>query len=342
MRKVLNTLILFLGLLLLSSCKARKAQTHDYTYFDTMIRISIYSNTNQDEVFNKTNEILKEYHIITNRYEEETNNLKGIYSLNKNKTNVKVDKRLIELIKESIKDYGVSDYFNILVGKVSDLWHPYFSDYNEADETNTNKITTLPDTSTLIVEKDTSKIIIDEVNETISLTQNMSIDLGGIVKGYVSKVLIDYYDSLNLKYTIDMGQSNIYTNIGNPNRKNNDYYVGLINPSNKNTIYSRLNLKQGYSIVTSGDYQRYFTYNDRIYSHILDINTKESVVTDIRSISIILKDPMVGDIYSTSLFMMGSTKAIEFVNNHDDLECIIYKNNGDIVKSSNMEQYIVK
>ena len=342
MRKLLNTLVLFIGLLLLSSCKANNAQTRDYTYFDTMIRITIYSNVDQKETFNKTNEILKDYHIITNRYEDETDNLKGIYSLNKNKTNVKVDKRLIELLKDSIKNYGVSDYFNILIGSVSDLWHPYFESYNEADETNNDKITSLPDTSSLIVEKDTSKIIIDEESETISITNDMSIDLGGIVKGYVSKVLIDYYDSLNLKYVIDMGQSNIYTNYGNPKRKDNSYYVGLINPSDKKNVYSIINLKPGYSIVTSGDYQRYFTYNNRIYSHILDINTKESAVTDIRSISIILKDPMIGDIYSTSLFMMGSVKAIEFVNSHDDLECIIYKNNGEIIKSSNMNQYIIK
>ena len=342
MKKILNTLILLLGLLLLSSCTSKKAQTHNYTYFDTMIKISIYSNVNQDETFKKTNEILKNYHIITNRYEEEINNLKGLYSLNRDKTNVKVDRRLIDIIKESIKDYGVSDYFNILIGSVSDIYHPYFSEFNEADETNTQKISTLPNTSTLVVEKDTSKIIIDEANETITLTDNMSIDLGGIVKGYVSKILIDYYDSLNLKYTIDMGQSNIYTNIGNPNRKGNSYYVGLINPSDKTKTYSIINLKQGYSIVTSGDYQRYFTYNNRIYSHILDINTKESVITDIRSISIILKDPMLGDIYSTSLFMMGSNSAIEFVNSHDDLECIIYKNNGEVIKSSNMDQYILK
>ena len=71
MRKLLNTLILFVGLLLLSSCKANNAQTRDYTYFDTMIRITIYSNVDQKETFNKTNEILKDYHIITNRYEEE-------------------------------------------------------------------------------------------------------------------------------------------------------------------------------------------------------------------------------------------------------------------------------
>ena len=352
MKKPLLLLLLFLSITLLSSCSFQmNSFSKSYTYFDSYEIITLWTNRSEsyiDKYFIETNNILKKYHILTNRYEE-NKNTKGVYYLNHHPNEeVVVEKELIDLLDETItflkNNPTFYNYFTIGIGSISDIWHQTFEDYNEASSCEKEKITSLPNTSDIECNTNINDIIIDKEKSTVKLTNGISLDLGGVVKGYVSKILIDYYNKNNLKYTIDMGQSNIYTNIGNPKRKNNAYIIGLKNPTAScdeiNKIYAKVTLPVNKSIVTSGDYQKYFTYNDRIYSHILDKNTKEPVITNIRSVSIITTDPFIGDIYSTCLFMAGSNEAIDIANSIDDLECVIYTNTNEIFYTNGLNDII--
>ena len=357
MRKFLSLILLLLSLIVLVSCSFQlNSFSRSYTYFDSYETITIWTKGSEkslDKYFNETNSILKKYHILTNRYEEETNGYKGVYYLNHHQNEeITVEKELIDLLDETItflKDNPTFyNYFTIGIGSISDIWHETFENYNEASSCEKERVTQLPSEAFNDTVYNTSidDIVIDKDKSTVTLKNGVSLDLGGVVKGYVSKILIDYYNENNLNYTIDMGQSNIYTNIGNPKRKNNAYLIGLKSPDagcdDPNKTYSVVTLPLNHSIVTSGDYQKYFTYEGRIYSHILDKNTKQPVVTNIRSISIITADSFIGDIYSTCLFMAGASEAINIVNSIDNLECILYTNDNQIVYSSGMEQYIQK
>ena len=352
MKKPLLLLLLTLSVIILSSCAFQmNSFSRSYTYFDSYETITFWTSKSESSVieyFNKTNDILKLYHNLTNRYED--TGVNGVYYLNNHPdTVVTVDKELINLLSEvkmflSKNDQEVFSSFTIGIGKISDIWHDTFEKYNEASSCEKEKIKELPKIDSSPVNTNINDIKIDKENSTVRLENGVSIDLGGVVKGYVSKVLIDYYNENNLKYTIDMGQSNIYTNIGNPKRKNNAYIIGLKDPSASCTeelaIYAKLTLPLNKSIVTSGDYQKYFTYNGKIYSHILDSSTKMPVDTDIRSISIIIDDPFIGDIYSTVLFMKDITKALEIVNSNENLECIIYGLDNRIYTSFGINDYI--
>lgn len=349
MRKALSLLSLLLFIFLLSSCDWQlTAYSKTYLYFDTFVKITIHSSKGEkslEEYFNHSKDILELYHNLTNRYEEEKEGIVGVYTINKNPdTYIKISDELFTLLKESTKDYGMNEYFSIGIGMYSNIWHPYFERYavDSCESTEPTSIPTLPSVS---YDTDTNLIELDEVNKTVKIPNNYSLDLGGVVKGYVSKLLIEYLSEAELKFTIDMGASNIFTNIGNPKKKNNQYAIGLIDPKSVGCgdvdTYKIVSLPLDYSIVTSGDYQRYFIYEDRIYSHILDKNTGFPAVTDIRSISIILKDPFLGDILSTSLFIMGKDKALEYINSNEDIEGIIYTNDG-IYYSDNFNKYIVE
>ena len=366
MKKLSLSFIVISLLLLLSSCSKKDmvySVTRNYTYFDSYESITLWSKDKNEKFvneFTETNRILKKYHDISNRYEENSE----VYLLNhSNGTPHQVSKELIDLIKYAKEDYGVSEYFTIAIGALSDLWHPYFEEYSGDDNTS-SIVESLPPDELINKEYDLdkSKILIDEANSTITIPEGISLDLGGIVKGYVSKILQEYYDQNSISYTINMARSNISTNIGNPERKDNSYRVGLKNPryiegNDEDELYQIISLPIGYSIVTSSSDQRYFTHNGVKYSHIINPNTHmpvtdESVMVEgvedkIESISVILKDPALGDILSTSFFIMGYKKTIELVEkmNNEGIEiyiCAFLKDGKSHIYPESTSKYIIR
>lgn len=345
MKRLVSVLFLFVSILLMSSCNTKKEYKKTFLYFDTEISITIYSSGNTDEQFKKIDETLSLYHSLTDRYNENSE----IYKLNHSKEAV-VSSELITLLEDVLGvDYILNDngepYFTIGIGALSDIWHEYFYDYSStSDDISENSEIPSDELLNKTYNSNVEDIIINKDASKVTLNNELSLDLGGVVKGYVTRLLIEYLNSNDIDYVINMGSSTITTNIGNPKRANNTYIVGLTNPNitssnyTGSNIYGKIKLPLNKTISTSGDYQKYILYNDRIYSSILDPYTNTSVNTDIRSISVLSSDALLGDILSTTLFMMGSAKAIEYANNNN-LDIIIYKNNDEIVMTEGMRKY---
>ena len=66
------------------------------------------------------------------------------------------------------------------------------------------------------------------------------------------------------------------------------------------------------AVITSGGYERYFEENGKRYPHILDTRTGAPAEQDLCSVTIVSKDGTLADGLSTSLFVMGKDKAIEY------------------------------
>lgn len=342
MKKIIPSLFIIISIFLLSSCNsALNEYKKNYIYFNTDIEIIIYKDEYPNQEFDEINELLSLYHNLTDRYYP--HNVNGLYYINSHSEEViNIQKELFDLIKYSIDESNkiLNDdylpYFNILVGSITDIYKELFDEYlflEVSDEIYSN----------LDLEKeinlDQNSIELDEENLTIKIKENMSIDLGGVVKGYVTSLIADYLDSKELYYSIQIGASSIITNYGNPNRKNNAYLIGLTDPVDTKKIYSILNAPKRKVIATSGDYQKYFIYNNKRYSHILNPYKKEPVFSDIRSITIVMDDVKLSDIYSTILYMMGKDKAISYMN-LNDIDYIIYTIDDEIIVSSNLKKLV--
>lgn len=358
-KKILCCLLLLLFAFSISSCSIGNAYDKNYIYFDTYITLKIYSHSESkaNEIFAEVDKTLYLYQNVCDRYQEESDGYVGCFTANKKAgEEVVVNKELIEVIKfandtaSNLTSADGTPYFTVAVGKISDLWHSYFKEYNEAGTCPVDSNTEIPSEEDLskIYDTDASKIIINEEKSTIKIPSDMSLDLGGVVKGYVAKILEQYFEENNIKFLINLGSSNVSTNIGNPKRKNNVLSIGITNPAYTSTCnkdvpqtFGTYNLPVGYSFVTSGDYQQYYTYKGVRYSHIMDPKTNRPVKTDIRSVSIILKDPGMGDVYSTSLFIMGVEKAYEFVEKTEGLEAIFYTTNNEIYCTSGIKTSFV-
>ena len=72
------------------------------------------------------------------------------------------------------------------------------------------------------------------------------------------------------------------------------------------------------AIVTSGAYERNFTQGGKLYHHIIDPDTGRPADKDLRSVTVVSEDGTLADALSTSLYIMGREKAIDYWRGHKD------------------------
>ncbi|MBU3182082.1 FAD:protein FMN transferase [Clostridium psychrophilum] len=168
-------------------------------------------------------------------------------------------------------------------------------------------------------------IILDKENSIVKLRRkNQAIDLGAIAKGYtadeVKKVLLNNKISSAI---INLG-GNVYT-IGNkPN--GTSWSVGIQNPLSTRGEYLGTISVTDKSIVTSGNYERFFIKDGIRYHHIFDPKTGYPANKGIISATILSDKSIDGDALSTSTYIMGLDKGIKLIESMKGVEAIFVTN----------------
>lgn len=313
-------------------------------YLHTYIKLTTYyeGDTYHDgmnDVFTNVENIIADYHKLSDKYE----NYEGVVNvktINDNPTSTHtLDERLFDMITFALDHQDdVNNLFNIALGPVLQVWH----DYRELADPFTFTATSIPSMTELNAQNaftDSSKIVLDQVNKTITMEENMSIDLGGMSKGYISEKLAQYLDSLDLQsYLLNNGNSNISVGGTHPIRDHGKFILATTDPTgDKYPGYATILLGDGDQLVTSGDYQQYFIVDGTTYHHIINPNTLMPERYS-RSVSIIIDgDAGLADLYSTAIFTMSIENGITFVDSIDGLEAVWYGMDGTIHFSNNFE-----
>ena len=298
----------------------------NYFYLDTYINVKLYSNKTEDEVnkiFEEIDYIYSEYHKLTDKYNE-YDDVINIYYLNevlKDNEEIEIDPKLSKLINIGLEYYDKTEgYLNIASSNLIDVWKNYIE-----------KKEGIPEEFELNNANINIKDISLEKNK-YKKQNNIKIDLGAFTKGYITELVGNYLEEQEIdKYLIDAG-GNI--KVGN-NYKKDNYTIGVQNPIETKKVFIKLNINN-LSVVTSGDYQRYYEYNGVRYNHIINPFTKYPS-NNFKSVTVISKDSFLADIYSTYLFLVDLEKGKEIVKNNDDIEVIWYIDKDNIVKSDNFD-----
>ena len=90
---------------------------------------------------------------------------------------------------------------------------------------------------------------------------------------------------------------------------------------------------EDYAVITSGPYERFFTAEDgTVYHHILDPKTGLPVENGLASVSIISQSGVLADGLSTSCFVMGKKRAIEYWKaSKEAFDMILVMENGTLL-----------
>ncbi len=287
-----------------------------YEYFDTITTFMAYTKDEKefDHYVNVLKDELKTYHELYNSYDafDGVNNFRTINE-NAGKEPVKVDERVIELIDYSKEMYELTGgKINIAMGSLLGLWH----DYREISLDNPDKAA-IPEESMLVEasqHEDIDSIVVDEENKTVFIKDpEVQIDIGAIGKGYATKIIANRLQEEGLKHGIlSVGGDDVL--IGNNPASENSYYkIAIQNPNleDKENPYSSVVSLKNTSVVTSGDYQRYFMVDGKRYHHIIDPDTMYPS-TKWRSVSVIMDDIARADTISTYLFILDLKEGQDF------------------------------
>ncbi len=159
---------------------------------------------------------------------------------------------------------------------------------------------------------------------SVTLSDGMQIDFGGIAKGYLADNITNMILDAGISSAIlDLG-GNVQCIGSKPDGL--PWVVGIKNPI-EGDILASVKI-QDKAVVTSGGYERYFTGDDgQIYWHIIDPATGKPAKNELISVSIIAESGVYADGLSTSLFVMGLDGAIDFWRQNDDFDTILVTEN---------------
>lgn len=338
--------------------------------FDTVI---------QSTVFEKDEETAREYlNYIEDRYMElhkkfdSFNNYDGIVNVKTINDNagvgpVKVDDEIFDLIEFSLNaSEKYSHKTNILVGPLTELWTKYRYAYayddqltmpseeemkaKEAEVTAMfgSPIPTEDAIKSILNNLSKSSIELDPQNKTVFLKQKyMKLDVGSVAKGYASEMIKRELEDKGVTAALISAGGNVVsagdvTKVREPG--NQFYTIGVESPDGKNFekfdgIVAKLKITNE-SVVTSGDYQRFFEAEGKRYCHIIDPDTGYPA-NYWRSVTVVVNDSGLADFLSTSLFAMSPSEVEEFMNAHKDVKALFVTDDGDIQLWGDMDDMVI-
>ncbi|WP_242631645.1 FAD:protein FMN transferase [Sedimentibacter sp. zth1] len=347
MRNILiKSLIVLILLTLFTGCnnsKISRYQAEFLNLFDTVTTIIGYARDENEfkEYSQFIHDELEIYHKLYDIYNdyEGINNIKTI---NKKAgiEPVKVDKKIIDLLVLGKNLYNDTDgNVNIVFGSVLSIWHDFREDgINNPESAKIPDIDVLKEASKHV---DINNLIIDELNSTVYLKDSkMQIDVGAIAKGFATqRVADDVYKKGFVSGALSVG-GNICT-IG-IKADNEPWKIGIQNPDmsseQKNIKLVSLENK---SLVSSGNYQRYYVAGGIKYHHIIN---KDTLMPSnyYKSVSILCDDSGLADAYSTAAYNMPLEDSMKFISELENVEALWILNDGEIKYSENFENYLAE
>lgn len=294
----------------------------EFFAMDTYMEVDAYGDNGEKAVAKAEKEVNKLDSILSTG-----KSTSEISKLNKNKKQV-VSADTMLLIKESVKiSKETNSAFNPAIYPLMELWGFTTKNYYVPKD---NEI------KTLLNHMDIDNIKIDERKNEVSFKDsNMKIDLGAIAKGYTSSKIIDIFKENNVKSGMVTLGGNVQVlgkkpdgslwKVGIQNPIGEDEYLGVLQTSDK-------------AVITSGGYERNFTKNGKTYHHILDPSNGYPANNGLTSVTIISSDGTLADALSTSLFVMGKDKAIDFYKKSNyNFDFILYTSDNKLIISDGIE-----
>lgn len=291
---------------------------------DTYINIKIYCGNSKktNEIFEEVEKIYKEYHILTDRYNS-YDNIHNLYYINNNSNEkeIDIDSKLYDMISFGYQfSRDTNKLFDINLGGVIDVWKKYRDSGNG-----------VPSLQELKEANKKDDIIL--LGDNMIKNNNINIDLGAVSKGYTTKIVGDYLKSVGIDYYLINAGGNV---LAGKSYDKDSYKIGIQSPNKDGGIIGVVN-GNDISVVTSGGYERNYVYDGKVYHHIINPNTLYPS-NYMKSVTVVTPDSALGDMLSTTLFLMDIDKGMEFLKNYD-AEAIWVSNDNNIIKSEGFIKY---
>lgn len=345
MKRIVSSVLISFILMGLVSCKTSEPTRYEANFielFDTVTQIVSYTNSKEtfsgyvDQIYSE----LSEYHRLYDIYND-YDGLNNIKTINDNAgiNPVKVDRRIIDLLIFSKEIYTMTDgAVNVAFGSVLSIWHDYREKgINDPESAELPPVEMLQNASE---HADISNLIIDEEALTVFLKDpEMRLDLGAVAKGYAVERIAESIQKSGFSSGLISVGGNVRA-IGLKPGAKGVWNLGIQNPD---TSSAKGNLHIVYltdsSLVTSGNYIRYYTVDGKEYHHIIDPLTLYPSDKFV-AVSVICKDSGYADALSTALYVLPYEKGLELLEKIPDTHAFWIMPDGSEIYSPGFEDFL--
>lgn len=237
------------------------------------------------------------------------------------KHEVLVSNETFQVIKKAKECSSLCDgTFDITAAPLIKLWSIFSESQRVPLKSEIDNILNLTNYEDISLNEDTNSVKL--------CREGQKIDLGAIAKGYAADRIIEIYKESGIKSAF----INIGGNVLTLGRKPDGlpWSIGIQNPFEQRGKYIGAIKVSDKTVVTSGDYVRYFEKDKIRYHHILDPRTGYPSESGIISATIIGKSSMEADALSTAVFILGLKNGVELVNRINGVEAIFITSDKNI------------
>lgn len=214
---------------------------------------------------------------------------------------VRVSRETLDLVAESLRLAALSGgRFDPTIGPLVKLWGVGDGRTTPPSPADVAKARQLVDYRRVMVDREGSRLYLP--------LPGMALDLGGVAKGYAAEQAERLLRRRGVKSALIDAGGNIVA-IGT-RLDGRPWRVGVRHPRKADEVLGVLSVADR-TVVTSGDYERYFTYQGRRYHHILDPRTGYPA-EGLESATIVAGSSTLADLLSTSVFVLGPALGPEF------------------------------
>lgn len=177
---------------------------------------------------------------------------------------VTVSTELFELIERSQKVSGLTEgAFDISFASMENIWLFDGKEHDLPDSSVVQKLRSNVNWSNIVLNAEDTSVYLKEIG--------MRIGFGAIGKGYAANKAVTLMRSMP---NVNGGVVNASGDLKawGDNGRDDNWSVQIADPQNKDRAVGFLNVKD-MSVVTSGNYEKYFTSNGVRYAHILNPKT---------------------------------------------------------------------
>ncbi len=324
-RKSIALFVSILLLLNLTACGGEEKKRYEGEFlqlFDTVTRVIGYAYSKEEfsEYVQEIHDELEVYHQFYDIYNdyEGINNIKTIND-NAGIQPVEVDQKIIDMLLFAREAGHMSESgMNIALGAVLRIWHDYRTEGIEDPER--AQVPPMELLQEAAGHVDINDMIIDEEARTVYLADpEMSLDVGGIAKGYAVEQVSRYI----MEQGFTDGLISVGGNVRSFGYKGDDrtlWNIGIQNPERGGADLFTVQITDR-SLVTSGDYIRYYTVDGKRYHHIIDPETLMPS-TYFTAVTIICEDSGMADALSTVLYNMPFEQGLQYAEALPETEVI--------------------
>ncbi len=203
--------------------------------------------------------------------------------------------------------------FDVTVAPLVDLWRNAYGTSTPPGRSAIDRVLPLVDYESLLLDADDQTAMLKYLGQ--------SVDLGGVGKGYAADKVAEVMREYGIISAFTNFGGNVVALGGKPD--GSPWRIGIQHPRHQDILIGVVMVTDS-SVVTSGDYQRFFTGPDgKRYHHIVDPATGYPSESGLVSVTVIAGRSLDADALSTAVFVAGLERGMEILRSFPGVEAVL-------------------